>query len=185
MLTGTPPLPARSLNQASCSTTSHCATYFTATSLASPLAAPYSNTPFATAQSQSQSQFLHPIYAPPVHVTAEDRQGCCTPSAATIGKESSIGPSVPGLGSRGTCTQENSSNADVSSSLLSKVLEMQIALSVSPPHVHVEIARHHHIQMQFIFRSLCHNFIVYNCNPSVIASPSPCACHFAGSAGGY
>lgn len=141
MLIGTPPLPVPSLNQASCSTTSHCATYFTATSLANPLTVPYTDTPLATAQSQS----LHPIFAPPVHVTTEDRQGCGTPSAATVSKESSIGPSVPGPGSRGTFTQENSSNADVTSSLLRRVLEMQIALSVSPPHVHVEIVRHHHI----------------------------------------
>ena len=142
MLTGTPPLPEPSPNQASCSTTSHCATYFTATPLAIPLAVPYMDTPLATAQSQS----LHPIYAPSVHVTTADRQGCGTSSAATIGKESCIGPSVPGLGSRGTCIQENSSNADVSS-LLRRVLETQIALSVSPPHVHVEIERHHHIRM--------------------------------------
>jgi hypothetical protein len=138
MLTGTPPLPVPSLNQASCSTTSHCATYFTATSLAIPLAVPYTDTPLATVQSQSQS--LNPIYEPPVHVTTADRKRCGTPSAATIGKESSIAPSFPGLGSGGTCTEENSSNADVSSSLLRRVLEMQIALSVSPPHVQVGIA---------------------------------------------
>lgn len=144
MLTGTPPLPVPSLNQASCSTTSHCATYFTASSFAIPLAVPYTDIPLPTAQFKSQSS--NPIHAPPVHVTAEDRQGCSTPSAATISKESSIGPSVPGLGSRGTCTQENSNNADFSS-LLSRVLEMQIALSVSPPHVHVAIVCHHHIQM--------------------------------------
>lgn len=139
MLTGTPPLPVLSLNQASCSTTSHCATYFTATSLAIPLAVPYTDITLPTANSQS----LHPIYAPPVHVTAEDRQGCGSSSAATISKESSIGPSAPGLGSRGSCTQENSSSADVPS-LLSRVLERQITLSVSPQRAHVGIACHHH-----------------------------------------
>lgn len=165
------------INQASCSTTSRCATFFTAISLSIPLQVQEAIDPLPTIETSGLPNEPAVQMTTTPCATAEDHQRCGIPSMAAIGKEPSIASSSQKSNVRDSFIEEDHRNADTS--LLDRVLKMQIAISVSPLFLGIPVTTLYCKLQIFILRSLRQCFAVKlsvlfcRIGWGVLSSPSP------------